>query len=888
MTFRFLGSESLVGDSIRLNRFGQSVELTESQAANAILGGCALVDDETFCQIGFAREDVERYASSGSHGRAPAEFIVKKRSALLAAHALRERLERGETLAAEEPINAGVDPNATASVNANNVILTARTNSGASVSCSASDGNSAGTLVEAGLCSMVAFAPMEFDVVFSNWTVADPGGVTPLKVAGAGSVTVGSRDSWATYSGTGWTLEQGFYFKGFARQSGHATDSVTVTYWCQYPHNLYLGTALSTAGGQFSVCVDGGSAATLDTRADALSPICTRRLVPGAAGLAAGKHTVVFTIQSGTCIFDYIQAAVLSDPVSPATTYPNVSAAADFDTDQTYKLPPARVLWNYQQFGLLGDLDFYCGVFFALKRVRNGGCFHTATVTLTGPFGTGSGFGADGDSYFLDISGTNLGAAMYPADNSDGSTLAQRLINALNSTFVGIHAAPTTTPGQFTVTSLSPINGFTMTVSKGSGSTGSIAMTGDINAGNEGTWQVDASQVNLLNRAFQDYLADLCSLWHAAGMTVTVAWSQELLAPPDVNTSAGAWSQRFQDGSTVLTATGFGSWGAGFVEAVSGSSAVTIQQTGHGYITGNTAHIASGSGSGIWTISVIDANHYQLTTQTYNSGAYVPAVGDAVFIELQTSQCAFNPSTVTPYLAGVYLQTATIMAAAGLTPWLQFGEILHWFFSGGLPASMAFYDANQAAAAQTVLGRALATFNQPTDDPSINGYADVNFLRARLKAHIDGVRAAVLAAIPGAKFELLWPYDVNYPTQDQFGVGGQLNRYVNLPAEYQQQAGSGLDRLKMEALSFGSQERNFAKAYEAMTFPWTSPMAWTRATSAYLIPWFNGGCPWDREWLAVSDARVSPFWIGFWAIDHLCSFGWPLPLPVRHSTFQIQ
>ena len=103
MTFRFLGSESLVGDSIRLNRFGQSVELTESQAANAILGGCPLVDDETFCQIGFAKEDLERFASSGSHGRAPAEFLEKKKDALLAAHALRERLESGETLTAAEP-----------------------------------------------------------------------------------------------------------------------------------------------------------------------------------------------------------------------------------------------------------------------------------------------------------------------------------------------------------------------------------------------------------------------------------------------------------------------------------------------------------------------------------------------------------------------------------------------------------------------------------------------------------------------------------------------------------------------------------------------------------------------------------------------------------------
>ena len=78
MMLRFLGSESLVGDSIRLNRFGQSVELTEPQAANAILGGCPLVDDETFCQIGFAKEDLKKFASSGSHGRASVEFLEKK------------------------------------------------------------------------------------------------------------------------------------------------------------------------------------------------------------------------------------------------------------------------------------------------------------------------------------------------------------------------------------------------------------------------------------------------------------------------------------------------------------------------------------------------------------------------------------------------------------------------------------------------------------------------------------------------------------------------------------------------------------------------------------------------------------------------------------------
>jgi hypothetical protein len=561
-------------------------------------------------------------------------------------------------------VNAGVDPNATASMNGGNVILTARTNSGASVACSASDGNTAGTLVESGLCSLVAFASTEFSMVFSNWTVVDSSGVTPLKVAGPGSVTVGSRDAWASYSGTGWSLQVGSYFHGFARQSGHATDSATVTYWCQQAHQLYLGTQLSTSGGEFSISVDGAAAVTINSDADALSPVYARRLI--AAGVAAGNHTVVLTVASGTCVFDYLQAAMLSDPAPPPTTYANVSAAADFDTDQTYKIPPARVLWNYQQLGLLGDLDFYAGVFFALKRVRNGGSFHSATVTLTGPFGSGSGFG-DGDVFWVDISGTSLGAAMYPADNPDGSTLAQRLIDAVNGTFVGIHAAPTSTPGRFTVRSLSPINGFTMSVSAGSGSTGSIAMTGDIGAGTEGTWQVDASQASPLNRAFQDYLADLCALWHAAGMSVTVAFSQELLAPPDANTAAGAWTQRFADGTQVLTATGFGTWGEGLVEAVNGS---TIQETGHGYITGNTWHAAGSSGSGAWLITVLDADHFSLTTEVSNSGAYTPGVTDAACIELQTSQCCFNPATVTAFLAACYDQAASIMNACGLTPCL--------------------------------------------------------------------------------------------------------------------------------------------------------------------------------------------------------------------------
>ena len=491
-----------------------------------------------------------------------------------------------------------------------------------------------------------------------------------------------------------------------------------------------------------------------------------------------------------------------------------------------------------------------------------------------------------------------------------------------------------------TITTLSPVAGFTLFTSYAAGtganganpSTGSITISGDIKAGNEGVWQVDASQSQPLNRAFTDYLADFCAQVNAAGQTMTVSFSQELLAPPDVNTAAGAWAQRFANGNQVLTDTGFGSWGAGFVEAVSGSSPITIQQTGHGYITGNTVHISSSTQSGVWAITVTDANHYQLTTLI--SGGYTPSVGDATFIDLQTTQCTFNPSTVTPYLAACFTQAAGIMSTAGLTPWLQFGEFLWWFFSvvqnlavgyaswtspisigtvsphglstgqrailagiqGNTAANgdqtitvtdathftlngssgngnyvggtgtcsgggMAYYDAYTAQAAQTALGRSLAAFYTQDDDPTVNGSADANFLASLIKTHIDSIRTTVLAAYSGAKFELLWPYDVNFATcyytpDVPYPQGGRLNRAVNLPSQYLAQSGSGLDRLKMEALSWGSTYRNFTNAQAAIAFPVTTPGSWPVTATAYLVPWFNGGCPWTMEYVCALNQSI--------------------------------
>jgi hypothetical protein len=144
----------------------------------------------------------------------------------------------------------------------------------------------------------------------------------------------------------------------------------------------------------------------------------------------------------------------------------------------------------------------------------------------------------------------------------------------------------------------------------------------------------------------------------------------------------------------------------------------------------------------------------------------------------------------------------------------------------------------------------------------------------------------VLATYPGAKFELLWPYDVNFATcyytpDVPYPQGVRLNRAVNLPSQYLTQAGSDLDRLKMEALSWGATYRNLANAQAAIAFP-GSAGGWPLAATAYLVPWFNGGCPWTAEYLSALNRSV-PI-ICLWAYDHLCLFSWPLPLPQNAST----
>jgi hypothetical protein len=315
------------------------------------------------------------------------------------------------------------------------------------------------------------------------------------------------------------------------------------------------------------------------------------------------------------------------------------------------------------------------------------------------------------------------------------------------------------------------------------------------------------------------------------------------------------------------------------------------------------------------------------------------------FGSLVSNHCAIGNSKMLAYQTAVYRDLAGLQADAGLTPALQYGEFLWWYFArqllvgyasytapisigtaaehglatgdrvvisgvlgntaangswtitvtdpthftlngssgngtytagGTISSGMAYYDDETMAAAEAALGRALYIFQTPSDDPAVNSSADAIFLRNRLRDHVAALVADIRSAFPGVICEVLWPYDVNYPSPvGNPPVGGRLNRYINLPVEWQSQPQSGLDRMKAEALAFGTSLRDLNYAADAINlFP---SFGWPVNAVRYLVPIFGTAVPWYKELNLAIGAGFNAN--NLWALDHICLYNLQVPEP---------
>lgn len=643
------------------------------------------------------------------------------------------------------------------------------------------------------LADSAPYVDSEWEAVFTNWQItADPNSVSALQVAGPGSVRVEESDAWCSFAGSSWqSTDTGWFSQGFAKVANQTGSSVTVTYRCQYAHDLYLGTSLDADCGSFDVRIDGGAFPAVSTYLASGGPIATRRKL--ASGLTAGAHTVILTMASGPrCFFDFLEAAVPGDAPDAPGAWSDRSPAIDYDTNHGYQLSPARLLWMFDKLGFSGPMNEYIGVFWWNQRKVSGETLASVTVNFAGTF-------AAGDQIFLTIGGTQIGKTV--GDSEDATIWANHFAYFINETFTGVWASASAGTLTITVRSADPAYAFVFN-STWTSSGGSVSWSGSLSGSVPGTWVIDPAQTPALNSAAAAWHADLFAEVKARGNTVTSSFSMELVDTP------GDWIARFPDGTGVLTDTGFGG--------------------------------------------------------------------------LFSAQCVPITADFLSYQQAAYLHVAQLQAAAGLTPELQFGEFLWWYFANA--SGMAYYDAATAAAAESALGRALHTFLTPNDDPSVNGYADASFLAARLAEHVAQIVSYVQATYPNAIFELLFPNDVNNASVAPVSkVGGKLNRYVNFPGSWAAQASAPFERLKVEQLAFLTTDRNLDLVKSGLKQ--MRALAWPADAMRYLYPVDNAGVAQWKEYRAAKAAGFALFTP--FAMDHVCLYGWRLDEPAAAVAAQI-
>jgi hypothetical protein len=174
---------------------------------------------------------------------------------------------------------------------------------------------------------------------------------------------------------------------------------------------------------------------------------------------------------------------------------------------------------------------------------------------------------------------------------------------------------------------------------------------------------------------------------------------------------------------------------------------------------------------------------------------------------------------------------------------------------------MPLYDAYTKSAFQAAKGRAMAVI--PSQDAAPSLYADeCAFLPTLIGQFTDAVMAFVRTTHPGARFEVLYPLDVNETA---------LNRIINYPAAYWTAA--RLACLKTENFTYTG-NRDLDKARDSIAVPLNA--GFPPAQSSHLVGIGDYSTPWRRERELALEGGVES--VVLFALDQFCLIGYALPL----------
>ena len=364
---------------------------------------------------------------------------------------------------------------------------------------------------------------VEWRCTISNITVT---GDASLKVGG-GSRRIDESDArcrytgyWEKYSyGAAWPSQ--WWSGGHARRTTIGT--VTIRYSYPRPHDLYLGTFLSTDCGEISVAVDGGAPTTHNHYLDEYGGTTANLKLRD--GMAAGNHSVEIIATSGDYFyFDYLWPLEPQDVPDAPQEYSDVSLAIDFDTDHGYKKPPAWHVWQLQKLGFSGYADVYMGVFWNNKRRRINATYPYATVVF-------SGTPTAGDVVSFSIGGTTLNHAIGYGETLQG--IVSQMRATINGLFSGVWAddnfGSSTT---LRIQSKAPLWTYTG-VAVSTPNSVMLTLTDHLGtAGVEGNWEMIDSVSPVMTEGARRWIRDLAGEFQAAGANASFAFSMDCYRPP--------------------------------------------------------------------------------------------------------------------------------------------------------------------------------------------------------------------------------------------------------------------------------------------------------------------------------------------------------------------
>jgi len=286
----------------------------------------------------------------------------------------------------------------------------------------------------------------------------------------------------------------------------------------------------------------------------------------------------------------------------------------------------------------------------------------------------------------------------------------------------------------------------------------------------------------------------------------------------------------------------------------------------------SAAFFAALKGYGIDCVATFSAElaHADPTAPTGLVGmAQRYADGSPVVLSTPAVQTNFSPASLT-FWQGVYTNMAALQAAAGMVPYLQSGEVQWWYFPG--TAGMPYYDAYTTQQFTSTYGSSMGIIPNGAV-PVAQFPREASLLQKLLGDFTAGIRTALRTAYPNARYEILYPGDVNSSTVYPF------NGAVNLPVN--DWTPQNLTCFKTEGLSFAlppsTDQLMPARSLDASLscLQIAASLGFPAAQRSHLVGISDAMTAWNKEVdLAVAAGMES---VVLFALDQYCLIGYPIP-----------